>query len=253
VRHTDYSQLAGTYDAGRTLLEGNLDRWLALIAHAVGPRPHVELLDLGCGTGRFAIPLAERLGYRVTGADRSPEMLAQARAKPGAEVVQWDLEDASALSYPAERFDVAFIGHVLHHLEAPLAAVREAYRVLRPGGLLLDRHSPIEYIRDDPEHRLFPGALAIDEARGATVEQVEGWFREAGFRGVTSQTIAQNTYGSAAERLRRAGLKATSTLALLPPEAFEEGLAALRAYAAEHPHDPWLVTDTFALTTGRKP
>ena len=58
---------------------GEVDLVERLLARhgAAGPK---SILDLGCGTGNHALPLAER-GHRVTGVDRSPGMLAQARAK----------------------------------------------------------------------------------------------------------------------------------------------------------------------------
>jgi len=57
-----------------------------LISRMIGSRAEViRFLDLGCGTGRFSIPVAERLGYLVTGADNSEEMLARAKSKEGVE------------------------------------------------------------------------------------------------------------------------------------------------------------------------
>ena len=252
MRRADYGQIAETYDAVRPLSEGILELWMTLISEGVGPRDRVEFLDLGCGTGRFSIPVAARLGYSVTGADNSEEMLEKARNKEGGDRVKWSVEDATQLSHPNASFDVVFISHLLHHLDEPLGVVRECFRVLRPGGVILNRYGPMEDIRDDPEHRFFLGSVEIDESRTPTVDQVEEWFETAGFNEISTEVIAQQTYRSAEERLRNAGLGCTSVLTLVDQSAFEEGLEAFRRYISDNPNDPWLLMDKIALTTGRK-
>lgn len=252
MKKADYRRIADTYDATRPLFEEIVERWMTLISERIGPRQRVELLDLGCGTGRFSIPMASRLGYTVTGADNSEEMLEKARNKEGGDRVKWSVEDATRLSYPNASFDVVFISHLLHHLDEPLDVVRECFRTLRPDGVILNRYGPMEDIRDDPEHRFFPGSVEIDEARTPTVEQVEDWLEVAGFNEVSTEVIVQQTYRSAEERLRNAGLGCTSVLTLVDQSAFEKGLEAFRRYISDHPNDPWLLTDKIAITTGRK-
>ena len=78
MKKADYGRIASFYDKGRPIAEQNLDLWLGLIRKASQAGEGGQVLDLGCGTGRFAPPMAERLGFRVTGADSSKEMLAKA-------------------------------------------------------------------------------------------------------------------------------------------------------------------------------
>ncbi|TET89896.1 MAG: class I SAM-dependent methyltransferase [Methanomassiliicoccales archaeon] len=252
MRKADYGRIADTYDASRPLFEEVLELWITIISERVGPRQRVEFLDLGCGTGRFSIPIATRLGYSVTGADNSEEMLEKARNKEDGDRVRWSMQDATRLSCPNASFDVVFMSHLLHHLDEPLDVVGECIRVLRPGGVILNRYGPMEDIRDDPEHRFFPGSVEIDEARTPTVKQVEEWFRVAGFNDISTDVIAQQTYRTAEERLRNAGLRCTSVLTLLDQPAVEEGLEAFRRYVSDNPDDPWLLMDNIALTAGRK-
>jgi SAM-dependent methyltransferase len=251
MKKADYGQIADTYDASRPLFEEILELWMTLISERVGPRHRVELLDLGCGTGRFSIPIATRLGYSVTGADQSEEMLERARSKEEGDRVRWSMQDASRLSYPHASFDVVFMSHLLHHLDEPLDVIRECHRVLRPGGVILNRYGPMEDIRDDPEHRFFPGSVEIDEARTPTVGQVEEWFRVARFNDISTEVIVQHTYKTAEERLRNAGLRCTSVLTLVDQSAFEKGLEAFNRYVSDNPNDPWLLMDKIALTSGR--
>jgi SAM-dependent methyltransferase len=103
--------------------------------------PIRRVLDLGCGTGGHAIPLAGR-GYKIVAVDRSPEMLAAARDKAAkADVaISFLLDDVSA-SRPMALWDAALMMfNVLGYQSSPakvtaaLAAVR---RALRPGGLFV--------------------------------------------------------------------------------------------------------------------
>jgi len=99
------------------------------------------VLDLGCGTGNHALPLARR-GYDVTGVDRSDEMLARARAKAaeGGLAVRWvagDVRDADA----GAEFDVALLMFAVLGYQRTnddvLSTLRNARRHLRAGGLLI--------------------------------------------------------------------------------------------------------------------
>jgi SAM-dependent methyltransferase len=79
------------------------------------PKPPARVLDIGCGTGTFATELADR-GYSVIGVDPAPEMIAAARAKKGAEAVDWITGFASDV--PPDSFvDVAVMtGHAFQCL-----------------------------------------------------------------------------------------------------------------------------------------
>ena len=93
--------------------------------------------DVGCGTGTLAIALAASAG-RVIGVDGDPEVLALARAKAGADAVQWRNGMATALPLAGATVDRVVMSLLLHHLGAGAnrAALAEAVRVLRPGGRL---------------------------------------------------------------------------------------------------------------------
>ncbi|TET90447.1 MAG: class I SAM-dependent methyltransferase [Methanomassiliicoccales archaeon] len=252
MREADYKWISEEYDSVRPMSRGNLECWMTLISQRIGPRRSVELLDLGCGTGRFSIPMATRLRYTVVGADSSEEMLQKAQEKDSSTKVKWDLQDAAHLSYPDHSFDVVFMSHLLHHVDEPLRVVGECCRILRAGGVILNRYGAIEHIRDDPEHRFFPEIIGIDEVRTPTIGYVEDWFGVAGFKDVSSETIAQRTFESADERLEKAGLKCTSALTLIDQSAFEKGLQTFQRYVSENPDDSWLLIDRITLTHGRK-
>jgi SAM-dependent methyltransferase len=100
------------------------------------PRARVAA-DLGCGPGDLLPRLAERAD-RVIGVDHSPNMLAIARGRMGSEErVSLRLGDLTHLPLGDGEADFAVISMVLHHLPTPGNGLREARRVLAPGGTLV--------------------------------------------------------------------------------------------------------------------
>lgn len=127
--------------------EGTAARMLDLAALNGGDR----LLDLGTGTGLLARMAAQR-GANAVGIDHSAGMLEQAQAAAHEAGVGKATEflqmDAEALTFDDQSFDVAMSLFVLRHLPNPLAAIRELYRTLKPGGRLVvsvgARPNPVE-------------------------------------------------------------------------------------------------------------
>ena len=97
-------------------------------------RSGMDVLELGCGTGYFTRELA-RSGADIVAIDVSPELLEIAEADCPAENVRYEAQNASALTYPNDVFDSVVGSSILHHLEIN-EALREIYRVLKPGGTI---------------------------------------------------------------------------------------------------------------------
>lgn len=128
-----HPRLAALYDA----LEpdrGDLDAYLRMVRE-FGAR---RVLDVGCGTGVFALLLAGR-GIEVVGVDPALASVEVARAKPGAAAVRWIHGDATDL--PPLRVDlVTMTANVAQAVADPLAwqgTLRGAFGALRPGGRLV--------------------------------------------------------------------------------------------------------------------
>jgi SAM-dependent methyltransferase len=141
-----HPRLAACYDALNAPDAGH-----AFYIALAGDAPKT-ILDMGCGTGRLAVALAER-GHRVTGADPSPGMLQVARNRPGHERVTWVDSTAAQLALSA-RFDLIIMtGHAFQVLlsdEDVRASLRVLRRHLAPGGRLAfeTRNPLVEEWRD---------------------------------------------------------------------------------------------------------
>ena len=124
-------------------------------------RPDAEVLDIGCGTGTITAGLARRAG-RVVGLDLSADVVDAARAYAddcGLSNMLFEVGSVYELPWDDASFDVVYAHQVLQHLSDPVGALREARRVLRPGGLVAVRDSDYETMVHAP---VFP---AIDRWR----------------------------------------------------------------------------------------
>lgn len=97
-------------------------------------KPGMTILELGCGTGSFTRELA-RSGADIIAIDVSPELLGIAKANCSAPNVRYEIQNAYALTYSDATFDSVVGSSILHHLEIE-EALREIYRVLKPGGTI---------------------------------------------------------------------------------------------------------------------
>ena len=114
--------------------------WRREIRAKLPERQNMRILDAGCGTGFFEMLLAPA-GYQMTGIDLTPEMIDEGRMllkQYGIEGVQMQVMDAEKLSFPDASFDAVISRNLTWTLPAPERAYREWFRVLKPGGILLN-------------------------------------------------------------------------------------------------------------------
>ncbi|CAN5744718.1 class I SAM-dependent methyltransferase [soil metagenome] len=135
-----YDQIAEFYDLEHDHLVDDVEMYLQFVESVGDP-----VLELACGTGRVAVPIAEA-GFRVTGIDRSESMLDRARKRATrssmsstAEFKSADMVDAGSVSGGPFGLVIMALG-ALSHLatqELQLSALRSARNALDPRGLLL--------------------------------------------------------------------------------------------------------------------
>jgi ubiquinone/menaquinone biosynthesis C-methylase UbiE len=98
--------------------------------------PEDTTLDVACGPGLLACAFARVVRHAV-GIDLTPAMLDQARktqAEQGLQNLTWHQGDVTALPFPGGHFSIVSSRFAFHHLEQPLAALKEMQRVCKPGG-----------------------------------------------------------------------------------------------------------------------
>lgn len=115
-----------------------------LVDQVLSYAPTGLLLDIGTGPGGIPLKIARRCPeIRVVGVDRSENMIAAARRAASeqglSERASFLLTDACQLAFPTGQFDVVLSNSVLHHMEQPVALIREMARVAKPQGLILLR------------------------------------------------------------------------------------------------------------------
>ncbi len=129
-------------------------RWARRVRMLSGHlKPGMTVLELGCGAGYFTQELA-RSGADIVAIDVSPELLEIARTNCSAPNVQYEIENAYALSYDDAVFDSVVGSSVLHHLEIE-KALRDIYRVLKPAGTIYFTEPNMLKLGDSPDETAF--------------------------------------------------------------------------------------------------
>ncbi|MET7443466.1 class I SAM-dependent methyltransferase [Streptomyces sp. NPDC004082] len=196
-------------------------------------KPHMRILDIGCGPGTITADLAALVPEgRVTGVDRAPDVLEQARAtaaERGLPNVDFAVADVHALDYPDDTFCVVHAHQVLQHVGDPVAALREMVRVTRPGGLVAVRDSDYSAMTWYPRS---PGMsdwlelyLRVARANGGEPDagrRLKSWALRAGLDDITA-TSSTWTFATDAERQWWSGLWADRTLASAYADRAVEG------------------------------
>jgi SAM-dependent methyltransferase len=95
------------------------------------------VLEIGCGSGDYALTLVERGARTVVAEDFSPVAIRQATQRNQSERLTFAVGDIQRIAHPDARFDVVVSCETIEHVPDPLRAVSELARVLAPGGWLL--------------------------------------------------------------------------------------------------------------------
>ncbi|MFC8195434.1 methyltransferase domain-containing protein [Streptomyces sp. NPDC057298] len=196
-------------------------------------KPHMRILDIGCGPGTITADLAELVpDGHVTGVDHAPGILDLARAtaaERGLRNVEFAVADVHALDRPDDTFCVVHAHQVLQHVGDPVQALREMYRVTKPGGFVAVRDSDYAAMTWYPPSRGMDDWLdlyrRVARANGGEPDagrRLKSWALEAGFEDVTASSSTW-CYSTAEERAWWSGLWADRTVASAYADRATEG------------------------------
>jgi SAM-dependent methyltransferase len=170
--------------------------------------PDMRVLDVGCGPGSITAGLASYVS-RVVGIDTATEVLTAARTRMATgslSNVSLVAADAYDLPFPAASFDVVYGHQVLQHVADPIAVLREARRVLRPGGLVAVRDADYGTMTHHPHYPLLDRWLeiyhAVARANGGEPDagrRLLAWVQAAGFEDLRASSTTW-TYATPDER-----------------------------------------------------
>ncbi len=270
-----FDPVAHIYDATRGYPDDVARRIALAIDETVQARTQTAFLELGVGTGRIALPLAS-LGRTYTGVDISAGMLAQLETKlrqadwqeHSSDVLPWgslldeNMEytpavsrftrpdppsslrlvrgDIEALPFRNASFDVVIAVHVFHLIEDWQQAVREALRVLRPGGWLL--HCWDSYQKQKSDRQLIKERWReiVSELQGeaghvgASYADIKKWLRDNGFEPEEKSILAWEQPVVPADVIDSIAQRDWSSSWKVPDDIFDESIKRLRTWAGNY-------------------
>jgi ubiquinone/menaquinone biosynthesis C-methylase UbiE len=245
-----YSEREGQrlQDQAQTLAE--------LLHHDSVYPPGSRILEAGCGVGAQTVILAgKNPGCQIISVDINPHSVVAARAaveRAGFSNVAFQTGDLFQLSFPPGSFDHVFVCFVLEHLSQPERALEKLRLVLKPGGTLTviegDHGSTFFHPFSPEAWRTIQCQIDLQAAAGGNAligRQLYPLLRRAGFESVEVsprfvyvdssrpawvQGFTKDTYIAMIEGVKEPALAA----GLIQPDAWEQGIAALKQSADEN-------------------
>lgn len=232
-----YKEIAPMYNLLRLDKEIEISYTLSIISRFINKNSLI--LDIGCGTGRYASYLKE-LGCNVIGVDISQELL---DCVP--ETISTFCSSATNLPFDNNFFSCCIIILVIQLLSPTerKKAFFEAYRVLKNDGIFIIKTCSHDDLHKRPFNDLFPSALKINLQRYPDIPIIKNALEEVGFKIIEVIPTYTEQKLETSELLHSIKNKCNTTLALLPKTEFSKGCKALEKQLEKteqikipHPH-----------------
>jgi SAM-dependent methyltransferase len=221
----DYSIISETYDHHRSYAHSEI---VQLIRFGE-IESNSKILDLGCGTGNLSEQLLECIPVEIIGIDKSLQMLNKARKKS----LQVLCGDAGHVSLPIKdnSFDLVIGAFVIHHIKNRMALIRECFRILNDGALIIltSSHRQIENLHP-VLNDFFPSLVEIDKRRFPKLTELDNSFQNAGFKRIKHGELIINRIPIDMDYLDKVKSKYVSTFHLLSDDEFKAGVEKLETF-----------------------
>jgi len=236
---------AEAFKAVREVPRDGLLEWREAVRRHLRPSPGMTLVDIGAGTGAFAVAFRDWFDLTVLAVEPSRAMRDQIPRGPAIQVLEGN---AGALPLPDGSADAAWLALVIHHVPDLEAAAREIRRVLRPGAPVLVRQGfpgrcdRVELVR------WFPETARVVETYPSVTDTCEA-FAAAGFRREALEQVRETYPAGLADLLGQVDTfrQADTTMRSLTDDEFLRGKERLRSAvrqvedaATQQPRSNWL-------------
>lgn len=249
----DYDgQMSAGYESGRALSTEAANTWAKIVAPFVQHDAGFRILDLGAGTGRFAVLFARAFKAQVIGVDPSKGMLTVATRGDRLTNLAYVAGAAECIPLRSESCDLVWLSQVWHHIRDHRACARELRRVVVcDSACILIRGSFGDQLDGFPTFfRYWPSTREICQQL-PTIRQTVDALETSGFALAEHRRVRQVTATSLSEFAKRTQLRADTALALISDSEFEVGQMAIEESSALETQ-PEPVIETIELLVFRK-
>jgi SAM-dependent methyltransferase len=234
----DYNSFAGTYSETRSCVP-----WLVkiLVDEFTKLESPAAIVEIGCGTGNYAIELSKALPANIyRGFDLSEEMLKIAKSRSDKiEFIQANADER--FPYNKDSADAVFLVDVIHHIVNYENLFNECSRILKPRGIIIIATDTEDDFRKRSGIKFFPETLKIEKERYPAVKELNIHSENSGFT-FSGSEAAQREMEIDDEMISRIERKFSSSLRLISDEAFTRGLQ--RVKKAKQNGEKWVSSYT---------
>ena len=233
----DSTNLHRIYETSRQLPLETLHLWLNAISSNITYSVQ-SIADIGCGTGRFSVPLAQKFNAKVYAIDPSEKMLSVARERDK-QIAQVEYLRGSAEHIPLnkETVSMVFMSMTYHHIGDVESAISEIKRVLTHNGYVVIRNATQEDIQENKMFDYFPTAKQKELERMPLEERVISDFVSYNFNSIYCQTLEQLFSPNYRDYYKKIAQRSLSVFNTISDEEFELGLRNFKKYCEQKPQD----------------
>lgn len=185
------------------------ESWLEHMRSLLGDRTIGRVADIGCGGGIYSRAWRSLGAQSVVGLDASAQMVADSRAATSDAAITFEEATTDETGLEGGSCDIVFSRAVIHHLSDHERAFAEAFRILKPGGMVIVQDRTIEDVEQpsSPKHlrgwifELYPTLLNEERRRRPVTEDFQEVLSHVGLVGIATDTFWENrrTYATPEE------------------------------------------------------